>query len=388
MEKILDDVWRDALEKLRGEKDGMRDLEDAINTVLHLSRRARCLGLLSLEEEVADARSGYLKNVIMLAVDAREPEEIAEFGTNAYWEEDPQGVQAMVDYIYLRGALDMRVGESPQKTLKLFQDLLPSDPHWQITEQTMQYWMEPERRFSQVCPVFRDADTREQVAALEKALGSLSDPALHMFMKDMEDYNFVDCVCALIPNKEMLEKLLAPLDEDTRRSIYRRVVNKHEMEDSGRISVAGETFRMNALREREEAFAKRKEEVEKAEKILEEIRQDAMNRLKAAKDWEKELDDAQLTMWLSARWVQSSGLHKLKEMDTKSKFLSSLITQVVEEVQPETIIQNATDIYWLDRPKGVQAMVDYIYLKGMVSIRQGKGGYSVREELESLLPKK
>lgn len=219
MEKILDDVRRDALAKLKGEKDGIQELEDAINTVLYLSRRARYNGLLSLEAEAVNVRSEYLRNIIMLVVDACEPDEIVEFGTNAYWKDDPQGGQAMVYYIYLRGALDVQDGKDPKETLKLFQNLLPTDPHWQITEQTVQYWMEPERRFSQIRPVFQDADTQEQVAALEKALSLLSDHALHIFIKDMENYDFVECVYALIPNKGLLEKFLAPLDEDTLKSV-------------------------------------------------------------------------------------------------------------------------------------------------------------------------
>lgn len=388
MEKILDDVRRDALEKLRGEKDGMRDLEDAINTVLHLSRRARNSGLLSLEGKALNARSGYLRNVIMLVVDAYEPDRIVELGTNAYWADDPQGVQAMVYYIYLRGALDIQVGENPREILKLFQSILPSDPHWQISEQMVQYWMEPEKRFSQVRPVFQDADTLEQVAALEKALGALSDHALHMFIKDMEDYDLVDCVYALIPNKEMLEKLLLPLDGDRLRNIQYRVVQKHEIGDRDHIFVAGEVFRMNALREREEAFATRKEEVKKAEKILEEIRQCAMAAgSKDAKVWEKELDSAKYKMWSFAQTVQHFGLHKLEEEDIGSGFLRSLVTQVIKGVQPERIVQHAADTYWQHSTNGVQDMVAYIYLRGMVSIRQGKGRYSVREELESLIPK-
>ena len=61
MEKILNDVQRDAHAKLKGQNGGIEELADAINTILQFLRMARRHGLLCLEDFVEDTRSEYLR---------------------------------------------------------------------------------------------------------------------------------------------------------------------------------------------------------------------------------------------------------------------------------------------------------------------------------------
>ena len=342
----------------------------------------------------------------MLVVDAYPSEEIVELGANAYWEDNPQGIQAMVYYIYLRGVLDMQVGESPKKVLETLLGILPPDPHWQIEEQTVQYLAEPERRFFQIRPVFQDADTREQIAELESLL---SDPALlHMFMENFNSYldALTDCVYALALNKELCEKFLSYFSEKGQRILKEQAVCKYDIGDRNHISIAGILFSMKALKEREEALTTRKEETEKAQRLLEEIRQDAMEKLKHTKDgfkelkwaletaceksesgWAKRLENALREMLWDSNMVCEYGLHKLSDYNFPSEFLDSIARQVVDEVRPELIIRNAADTYWMNEPEEGQAMVDYIYLRGMIRIRQGNIYDDIYDDIYGLFRK-
>ena len=51
--------------------------------------------------------------------------EIVEIATNDYWSRDPQGIQAMVSYIYICGALYIREGYSPDALKDALETLFP-----------------------------------------------------------------------------------------------------------------------------------------------------------------------------------------------------------------------------------------------------------------------
>lgn len=60
MEKILDDVRRDAITKLKMSEKNVDALAEAADTIMICSRKSRKYGLLSLEADAKDTDSEFL----------------------------------------------------------------------------------------------------------------------------------------------------------------------------------------------------------------------------------------------------------------------------------------------------------------------------------------
>lgn len=126
MEASLDDMRRDAIEKLKtaNNEDSQLLIDSAIH-ILTLSMFAREEGLLPLEFVIQNFSSDFLKLPILLIVDAFPPEEIIEITSNEYWTRDPQGVQAMIAYFYIRGTLYIQEGCNPKLLKDILKTLIP-----------------------------------------------------------------------------------------------------------------------------------------------------------------------------------------------------------------------------------------------------------------------
>lgn len=85
MEKILDDVRRDAFAKLKMSEENVEVLAEAADRIILCCRISRRNGLLALESEAKYTDSEFLRSVMMMVVDAYESEKIVEVATNAYW---------------------------------------------------------------------------------------------------------------------------------------------------------------------------------------------------------------------------------------------------------------------------------------------------------------
>ena len=105
MKRILNDVYRDALAKLKESTEDCTLLTDAAVDIVMISRIARREGLLCLEELVEDYESAFVKWLARLVVDGTEPELLSEMAVNEYWMRASEGALAMADYIYIRGML-------------------------------------------------------------------------------------------------------------------------------------------------------------------------------------------------------------------------------------------------------------------------------------------
>lgn len=122
---ILNDVRQDAFEKLRSADDEEAGLlTDAALYIIALAKTAREEGVLYLDFLIEDLPE-HLQPLIQMLVDAWTFEEIAEISTNDYWSRDPQGIQAMVSYIYIFGVNYIRKGYSPDAVKDALETLFP-----------------------------------------------------------------------------------------------------------------------------------------------------------------------------------------------------------------------------------------------------------------------
>lgn len=175
MEKILDDVRRDAITKLKMSEKNVEALAEAADRVMLCARISRRNGLLALESEAKYTDSEFLRFVMMMVVNACEQEVFAEEATNAYWATQPEGVWAMVDYIYLRGMLLVQQGEPPDWSIApLLQSLIPKDLRSEFRERMAlkeQRRKEIVDKYAQIQrPVFRDTKLLEKIHTLERTL--------------------------------------------------------------------------------------------------------------------------------------------------------------------------------------------------------------------------
>lgn len=122
---ILNDVRQDAFEKLRfADDDEAGLLIDAALYIIALAKTVREEGILYLEYFIEDLPE-QLQRPILMIVDAWTFEKIAEIATNDYWSRDPQGVHAMVSYIYICGTNYIQKGESPDAVKYMLEPLFP-----------------------------------------------------------------------------------------------------------------------------------------------------------------------------------------------------------------------------------------------------------------------
>ena len=122
---ILNDIRQDAYKKIKfanEEESGL--LIDAALYIITLAKLARKEGLLYLEYFI-EYLPEHLQTPIQMIVDAWPFEEIAEIATNDYWSRDPQGIQAMISYIYIRGANYIQKGYSPDAIKNELETLFP-----------------------------------------------------------------------------------------------------------------------------------------------------------------------------------------------------------------------------------------------------------------------
>ena len=114
---ILNDVKLDAFKKIKS-------ADDAVLYILALAQTTRRHGLLCLDILIEDLPEP-LRIPIQMVADCCPYGEIVEIATNDYWSRDPQGIQAMVFYIYICGALYIRKGYSPDALKDALETLFP-----------------------------------------------------------------------------------------------------------------------------------------------------------------------------------------------------------------------------------------------------------------------
>ena len=184
MKKMLDDVRRDAIGRSREAEEGTKLLVEA--------------GLLALEEAVQDVEPDFLKRLILLLVNAPDSETMTEIATNEYWVRGSDGVQAMVDYMYIRGVIGIRNGESREILWEVLQSLVPSGKRIRLDEwkkeSEKQYWEEVRETFSRTAPSHDNAKILKAVRDLTEILGKLSDRQIQRLVRDVDSDDLAVCV--------------------------------------------------------------------------------------------------------------------------------------------------------------------------------------------------
>ncbi len=134
MIQMLDRVRLDAITKWKREGEEACRLADAVTSIMELSYIAQMKGLLALEGEAVNVSSEFLKLLIMLVVDGTDPAIIVEIGSNQYWVSAPEGAQAMIDYMYLRGMIAIQSGERRSTLEELLLSLMPFEQRKEYKE--------------------------------------------------------------------------------------------------------------------------------------------------------------------------------------------------------------------------------------------------------------
>lgn len=198
MKKMLDDVRRDAIGRSREAEEGTELLMEAVSDIMELWNFVREAGVLALEEAVQDVEPDFLKRLILLLVNAPDSETMTEIATNEYWVRGSDGVQAMADYMYIRGVIGIRNGESREILWEVLQSLVPSGKRIRLDEwkkeSEKQYWEEVRETFSRTAPSHDNAKILKAVRDLTEILGKLSDRQIQRLVRDVDSDDLAVCV--------------------------------------------------------------------------------------------------------------------------------------------------------------------------------------------------
>ena len=110
-------------------------------------------------------------------------------------------------------------------------------------------------------------------------------------------------------------------------------------------------------------------------KILDDIRRDAILKLKLSEDKDQNLlIHAALNLLTLSTIARREGLLSLEKIIeyTESEFLKLIATLIIDGTEPNLVIEIAANEYWTNEPEGVQAMIAYFNLRGMIAIQSGE----------------
>jgi len=218
MDKMLYDVRKDAIEKLRiaSEEDSVL-LMDAINRLKAFADLTREAGLLSLDEAVKDVNSAYLKMLALMITDGTDPEDLMEIGTNEYWMQNPQGIHAMIYYVYLRGMLYIQEGVSPHVMEMSFRTLVPKKWHpvyyerfGDMMDENLRY-EKVKKNFWTLHPLFEKTESLEKIPVLEVKVKKMDNTSMQKVIREMNNDILAKCLFAF--GQEAREKIIDNLAE-------------------------------------------------------------------------------------------------------------------------------------------------------------------------------
>lgn len=123
-------------------------------------------------------------------------------------------------------------------------------------------------------------------------------------------------------------------------------------------------------------------------KILYDVRQDAIQKLKAAdnEDFCLLIDAALYIKALSKISRREGHLYLEYFLEDLPEQLRFPIYCIVDACPSKEIAELATNDYWTRDPKGIQAMIFYIYIRGSLYIQKGYNPDAIKEYLGTLFP--
>lgn len=221
MERMLDDVRRDAVEKLGhlGEAE-KRQLTDAAILVMEFwlnynSDGGRWVILTRVEREVEEKVEDELfKWFALKCIRTYSEDFCAEMITSEYWMKNPQGIKAMIFCIYIYGTFYTRTHKTFAEVESKMLLLLPKDCHPLFDEQMEEIRQqekivsrkkrtnrvedlpEEEREMMEKLfrfhPVIKNAELAERIPVLEGVIRKLTDSSIVEVINHMGDEEY-DC---------------------------------------------------------------------------------------------------------------------------------------------------------------------------------------------------
>lgn len=248
IEFILYDISKDAIAKCMFADEYEADqLFDAAIRILSFSTMVQNEDLLVMEDAVNDSTLEYFKKLALLVKDGIRPELLLEIAANGYWLMNPEGINAMVCYFYIRGMLLIQAGETIHLIETLLGSLIPEG--WQddykksitnmkqrtICSTNGSYVQSKKQKettgdFSNIRPVFQDATLLEKLHLLETEILSLSDPAIQRFLRETD--NFVLTICLYGFQEETREKIMDNVTERLRFMLQEDVAYLENIEET------------------------------------------------------------------------------------------------------------------------------------------------------------
>lgn len=227
LNSVLDAVRFDAIMKLKNvdniSNHQQNQVIDAAKTIMKLADLARKEGLLALEDMIDTITSDYLKQLIILVVDGTFPEIIIEIATNIYWTNASDGVNSMVDYIYLRGMLSIQNGENLRVLDKLLMSLMPSKLSQEyLSQMELLHQNEEVQNSFNIHPAFQnDSGIWESIHNLENIIKRLPNRSIQRLLRELDHQNLAICIFVL--QQEVRKRILENLSTGLANAIMEDV---------------------------------------------------------------------------------------------------------------------------------------------------------------------
>lgn len=125
------------------------------------------------------------------------------------------------------------------------------------------------------------------------------------------------------------------------------------------------------------------------ESFLENMHKDAISKLRISTEDGVLLTDAAIDIIMMNGVVQREGLLGLEEFagDYESSFAQWLVMLIAGGTDYDLLSEMAANEYWMRASEGVYAMVDYMYIRGLLCIQQGGLSDEIFAELlQTLIP--
>lgn len=229
MNNLLNEIRHDAIQKLRlTSNNDIQPLLDAACHILSLYRSIRKEGLFYLEEALQHSHSEFIKHIFMMVANGYEPESIIEIATNEYWTMNPEGIQAMIAYFYIRSAIYIQSGESMEVLREIMYSLIPADKRQKYKEGIEEYELQYRKSISEkfactATPVFQTENARKNIGMLEKELSGLPERSIQRLVREIESHSLAKCIYAL--PAEFRQKIITNLSERYANIIMETVVD-------------------------------------------------------------------------------------------------------------------------------------------------------------------
>jgi len=223
---ILDAVRLDAIIKLKNSdlktKEQQNKVISAAKDIMKLADLARKEGLLALEDMAKTLSSDFLRQLILLVVDGNFPDTIAEIGTNTYWTKAPDGADAMVDYMYLRGMLGIQNGDNPRVLESILISLMPTELHLEYRAQMeVLHDEEAVEKLFTIHPTFQEPGIWEPIHNLEEIVDNMHNRCIQRVLRELDNRDLAICIYVL--QQETRKKILANLSTGLAHAIMEDV---------------------------------------------------------------------------------------------------------------------------------------------------------------------